>query len=154
MGTEEKIGRLQAHQKKLRAYKHAMNLLNYDGSTLMPSGGADYLSDTLEILSGEEYGLRTAPETGELLRELSQVKDQLDFQTRREVEELLREQERLLRVPKEEVMAMESAARPGDGLLADSEKERRLSGLRSSSGKADRDEKAVCRVYRAGEAGL
>lgn len=110
MGTEEKIGRLQAHQKKLRAYKHAMNLLNYDGSTLMPSGGADYLSDTLEILSGEEYSLRTAPETGELLRELSQVKDQLDFQTRREVEELLREQERLLRVPKEEVMAMESAA--------------------------------------------
>ena len=110
MGTEEKIGRLQAHQKKLRAYKHAMNLLNYDGSTLMPSGGADYLSDTLEILSGEEYSLRTAPETGELLRGLSQVKDQLDFQTRREVEELLREQERLLRVPKEEVMAMESAA--------------------------------------------
>ena len=49
MGTEEKIGQLQAHQKKLRAYKHAMNLLNYDGSTLMPSGGADYLLSLIHI---------------------------------------------------------------------------------------------------------
>lgn len=110
MGIEEKIGQLQAHQKKLRAYKHAMNLLNYDGSTLMPSGGADYLSDTLETLSGEEYCLRTAPEVRELLLELTEVSEKLDLQTRREAEELLREQNRLLRVPKEEVMALESAA--------------------------------------------
>ena len=110
MRIEEKIGQLQAHQKKLRAYKHAMNLLNYDGSTLMPSGGADYLSDTLETLSGEEYSLRTAPEIRELLQELAEEEDQLDLQSRREAAELLREQERLLRVPKEEVMALEAAA--------------------------------------------
>lgn len=110
MKLEEKIGQLQAHQKKLRAYKHAMNLLNYDGSTLMPSGGAEYLSDTLETLSGEEYSLRTAPEIRELLQELMEDKEKLDLQTRREAEELLREQERLLRVPKEEVMALEAEA--------------------------------------------
>ncbi len=106
---ETKIGRLQEHQKKLRAYKHAMNLLNYDSSTAMPSGGADYLSSTLEILSGEEYSLRTAPEVQQLLQDLKEEESHLDLQTSREVEELSREQERLLRVPKEDVMAMEAA---------------------------------------------
>lgn len=108
-GTEEKLGQLKAHQRKLRAYKHAMNLLNYDGSTLMPPGGADYLSDTLETLSGEEYSLRTAPETGELLSALAEERDALPLKARREIEELDRERQRLLRVPKEEVMAMEAA---------------------------------------------
>ena len=108
--TEERIGQLKAHQRKLGAYKHAMNLLNYDGSTLMPPGGADYLSDTLETLSGEEYSLRTAPETGQMLAALAEEEDKLPLQLRREIEELVRERDRLLRVPKEEVMAMEAAA--------------------------------------------
>jgi len=109
MNLTEKIKAFKDHQKKMHAYNHAMGLLNYDAATTMPPGAMETLGDTLEILSGEIYNLTVDPEYKTLLHELNEVKDQLDFQTRREVEHLLEKQEKMEKVPKEEVMAAEAA---------------------------------------------
>lgn len=109
MDLSDKIEKLKEHQKKLHAYNHAMGLLTYDAAAgSMPPGASDTLSDTMEILSGEQYALTVDPEFREILQDLSACRDQLDFQTRREVEELLYRLEKLERVPKELVMEIEA----------------------------------------------
>lgn len=109
MNLTEKIKAFKDHQKKMRAYTHVMGLLNYDAATHMPPGAADNMAATMEVISGEVYGMTVDPEYKALLRELGEHKEELDFQTRREVEELLEEQEKMEKVPKEEVMAAEAA---------------------------------------------
>ena len=109
MNLTEKIKAFKEHQKKMHAYNHAMGLLNYDAATTMPPGAMETLGDTLAVLSGEIYGLTVDPEYKALLCDLGEHKEELDFQTRREVEHLLEEQEKMAKVPKEEVMAAETA---------------------------------------------
>lgn len=108
MCLDEKVMALKEHQRKQHAFDHAMGLLSYDAATGMPPGASDTLSDTLETLSGEVYNLTVDPSFKELLGELYGLREQLDFQTRREVEVLFEEQEKMEKVPKEEVMALEA----------------------------------------------
>ena len=109
MKLEEKVVQFKEHQKKMRAYEHALGLMQYDAATGMPSGASDTLSDTMGVLSGEQYKLTVDKGFKELLHDLSDCKADLDFQTRREVEELLEEQEKMEKVPEEEVVAAEMA---------------------------------------------
>jgi len=108
MCLKEKVNVLKEYQRKQHAYRHAMGILTYDAATGMPPGASETLSDTLEILSGEVYGLTVDPAFKEVLGELYAHRDELDFQTRREVEVLCEKQEKMERVPKEEVMALEA----------------------------------------------
>lgn len=105
----EKIKALKDWQKKMHAYHHAMSLLTYDAATAMPDGASKTLGDTLEVLSGEIYMMTTDPAFKKLLSDLEEEKENLDFQTRREVEELLYEQRKMEKVPMEEVVLTESA---------------------------------------------
>ncbi len=109
MNLEEKVIALKEHQKKLKAYNHASSLLFYDASTSMPPGAAQSMSDTMGVISGEIYSLTVNPTFQTLLHDLYAQREMLDFQTRREVEELHLEQEKMKEVPKEEVIAMEEA---------------------------------------------
>lgn len=109
MNLEEKVIALKEHQKKLKAYHHASSLLFYDASTSMPPGAAESMSATMGVISGEIYSLTVNPEFKALLDDLYTQRETLDFQTRREVEELHEEQEKMEKVPKEEVIAMEEA---------------------------------------------
>ena len=109
MNLEEKVIALKEHQKKLKAYNHASSLLFYDASTSMPPGAAESMSATMGVISGEIYSLTVNPEFKALLDDLYTQRETLDFQTRREVEELHEEQEKMEKVPKEEVIAMEEA---------------------------------------------
>lgn len=107
MCLDEKVKQLKEHQRKQHAYRHAMGLLFYDAAVGMPPGAAQTHSDTMGILSGEAYSLTVDPAFKEVLRELHAQREQLDVQSRREVEVLYEEQEKTERVPKEEVMALE-----------------------------------------------
>jgi len=109
MNLDEKVKALKEHQKKLKAYHHAVNLLSYDASTAMPPGAAESMSATMGVLSGEIYGLTVNPAFKALLADLYDKREKLDFQTRREVEELYEEQSKMEKVPKEEIIAMEEA---------------------------------------------
>ena len=109
MNLDDKVKALKEHQKKLKAYNHAASLLFNDASTSMPAGAAESMSATTGVLSGEIYSLTVNPEFKTLLEDLYGQRQELDFQTRREVEELNEEQVKMAKVPKEEVVAMEEA---------------------------------------------
>lgn len=109
MNLDDKVKALKEHQKKLKAYNHAASLLFYDASTSMPAGAAESMSATTGVLSGEIYSLTVNPEFKTLLEDLYGQRQELDFQTHREVEELNEEQVKMAKVPKEEVVAMEEA---------------------------------------------
>lgn len=109
MKIEEKVQELKAYQKNLKALRHVSNLLIYDAFTTMPAGAAESMGDTMGVISGEIHSMETDPGLKDLLKELYEQKDRLSFQTRREVEELLLKQEKMERLPKEAVIAMEEA---------------------------------------------
>lgn len=109
MELEQKIIALKEHQKKMKAFRHLSSLLFYDSATTMPPGAAESMSATAGVISGEIYSLTVDPAFTALLEELHAEREALDFQTRREVEELFLEQEKMQKVPKEEVIAIEEA---------------------------------------------
>ena len=100
MELEKQVQELRDYQKKLHAYTHVSSLLMYDASTSMPSGGSDATGDTMELIAGEIHSMSVDPRVGQLLSDLYERRDALDFQTRREVEEL-REQRELQREQQE-----------------------------------------------------
>jgi Zn-dependent carboxypeptidase len=114
MNLQEKIDKLKEYQKKYRAYEHALGLMQYDAATGMPDGASDTLSDTMGILSVEQYNLTTDKGFMEIVKDLASVKDQLDLQTRREVEEIFEDQQKLERVPAEMVSALQMAMNDGN----------------------------------------
>ena len=109
MELNKTIQNFKEQQKKMHAFDHVMNLLTYDAATGMPPGASDTLSDTLAVMSGESYRLTVSEEYKAMLKVLNEHKEELDFQTRREAEELLEEQEKLAKVPEEEVVAAAKA---------------------------------------------
>lgn len=113
MELEKQVQELRAYEKRLHAYTHVSSLLMYDSATAMPSGGSEAAGDTMELIAGEIHSMRVDPHMGKLLAELYEQRDRLDFQTRREVEELTEERQKQEKVPKEAVMAMEKAANAG-----------------------------------------
>lgn len=99
---KEKIAKYKEFIKKQDAYSHALGVLSYDQETAMPKGGADELAQTMGILSEEVYKLNTDPQLKALVNELYENRDQLDFVTRREVEEQKEDTERLECIPMNE----------------------------------------------------
>ena len=113
MELEKQVQELRDYQKRLHAYAHVANLLTYDANTSMPGGGSDATGDTMELIAGEIHSMSVDPRIGQLLSDLYARRDELDFQTRREVEELREQREKQEKVPKEAVMAAEKAANAG-----------------------------------------
>lgn len=111
---DDKEKRLKEWQKKMHAYKHAVGLLSYDAATSMPEGASQNLGETLKVLSSEMYAMTVDPEFKSLLCSLSAEKEQLDLQTRREVEVLEEEQQKMERVPEELVLELEAAENEGN----------------------------------------
>ncbi len=102
---EQKIAELKLLQRKMRAYSHAMGILYYDSVTVAPAGTAEGRGNTLGVLAEVEHHLLVNEETGALLEDLLAHKEQLDFQTLREVESLKEAYDRQCKVPVEEVVA-------------------------------------------------
>lgn len=82
----EKVAEYKEYLKKQNAYSHAIGVIYYDLETAMPKGGADDVSQTLGILSEEMYKMETDSALKELVNELFENKDKLDFVTLKEIE--------------------------------------------------------------------
>ncbi len=93
----EKLDKLQ---KKLYAFQTASSSIYLDATTVAPKGTAEGRGVALGVLAGEEHALITAPETGELLDALS--KEELQFPVNRQVSELRRSRDKLVRIPAQE----------------------------------------------------
>ena len=95
MKRKEQIAALKEYQKKRRAFYHMSNLLAYDASVAMPPGAVELMGETMGVISGQLHSLQTASSTKSLLNDLYEAREELDLQTRREVEELHLEQEKM-----------------------------------------------------------
>lgn len=105
MDLKKAIEELEALQLKRHAYEHAMGVLYLDAVTVAPSGTAEGRGRTMGVLSEESHRIFANEKTGELLDYLGDHLDELDLQTKREVEELNREYRQISRIPAEEYAA-------------------------------------------------
>ncbi len=104
MELKEALQQLELLQKKLYAYTCADSALFLDSVTVAPKDTAEGRGVALGILAGERQKLITDPETGKLLEFLREHMEELGELERREVEELWRGYERMVRIPAEEYM--------------------------------------------------
>ena len=106
---EETIRKFKEHLRKMDAYGHAFGVLNYDSETAMPKGGSEHLGMTYAVLSEEMYKLTTSPDLKAWVKEILEHKEQVDYITRREAEELHEDMERTEKIPMEEYVAYQVA---------------------------------------------
>ena len=106
---EETIRKFKEHLRKMDAYDHAFGVLNYDSETAMPKGGSEHLGMTYAVLSEEMYKLTTSPELKGWVKEILAHKEDVDYVTRREAEELFEDMERTEKIPMEEYIAYQVA---------------------------------------------
>ncbi len=105
MNLHEALAALDALQRKMAAYDHAVGLIYYDGSTYAPSGTAANRGESIAILSEASYELSTCKATEELLDSLWEQKEQLDEAQRRMVFLLRKSLVELRRIPVDEYVA-------------------------------------------------
>ena len=113
---EETIRRFKEHLAKMDAYGHAFGVLNYDSETAMPKGGFEHLGRTYAVLSEEMYKLTTSPELKGWVKEILEHKEEVDYITRREAEELFEDMERTEKIPVEEYVAYQVAQNEASGV--------------------------------------
>ncbi len=106
---EETIRKFKQHLNKMQAYGPAFGILNYDSATVMPKGASEHLGMTYAVLSEEMYKLTVSPELKGYVKEILEHKDQVDYITRREAEELHEQMERTEKIPMEEYVEYQVA---------------------------------------------
>lgn len=104
MQIKEALKQLEILQKKMYAYNVADASIYLDSVTVAPKNTAEGRGVAMGILAGESQKLWTAPETGELLNFLSEHKEELKYEEKRQVEELLRSYHQMTRIPEDEYM--------------------------------------------------
>ena len=105
MNLTDALYSLEALQKKMAAYDHALGLLYYDGATAAPSGTAANRGESMAILSEASYEISTCKETEELLDALWNQKDELSEAHRRMVFLLRKSLVELRKIPVDEYVA-------------------------------------------------
>lgn len=105
MELAQAITKLDALQRKMFAYNHAMGVLYYDGATAAPAGSAANRGETMSVLSEAEYLMATGPEMIDLLDFLYAHNDELTQKQRRIVEMLRKDLAELRCIPQEEYAA-------------------------------------------------
>ena len=103
--VQQAVNALKKHQATMAAYNHALGVLYLDATTAAPSDTWEGRGKTMEIMSEITYKLSTDPENGELLTYLEAHLEELDDQTKREVEVLRKGFEQTRKVPAEEYVA-------------------------------------------------
>ena len=103
--VQQAVAALKKFQAVMAAYNHAEGVLYLDATTAAPSDTWEGRGKTMEIMSEITYKLSTDPENGELLSYLEAHADELDAQTKREVEVLRKGFEQTRKIPAEEYVA-------------------------------------------------
>ena len=102
---EQAVAELKNKQHTLSAYNHAMGVLYLDATTAAPSDTGEGRGKTMEILSKVVYDLTASPENGELFAFLLSHREELDAQTRRELEVMKKNYDQMFKIPAEEYVA-------------------------------------------------
>ena len=105
MNLTDALSGLSALEAALRAYRHALGCLNYDGETVAPRNSAPARGETMAFLSGIVHEKVTAPETGEIIEAILSHREELAPRDLRRAELLKEERDDLTLVPAEEYMA-------------------------------------------------
>ena len=87
------------------AYQNAMATISYDGSTVAPAGSAASRADTMAVLSSAAYQLSMSSSMKETLYFLKDHAGELDEITNRRVKKLLKDFERMSKIPMDEYVA-------------------------------------------------
>ena len=103
--VEQAVAALKKFQATMAAYNHALGVMYLDATTAAPSDTWEGRGKTMEIMSEITYKLSTDPENGELLSYLESHGDELDAQTRREVEVLRKGFDQTRKIPAAEYIA-------------------------------------------------
>ncbi|MBQ8834894.1 MAG: carboxypeptidase M32 [Oscillospiraceae bacterium] len=103
--VNQAVEALRKLQQTQAAYNHAMGVLYLDATTAAPSDTWEGRGKTMEILSQVTYDLTVNPENGELLSYLEAHAEELDAQTKREVEVLRKGYDQMFKIPAEEYVA-------------------------------------------------
>ncbi len=102
MDLQQAISDFKKYQQKMHAYNHAVGMLHYDSETCMPKGASKQLGKTLAILGEDIYKLETSEELTALLKILKDNTDDLDPQTKKEAEKIIKDKEKMEKIPMEE----------------------------------------------------
>ncbi len=105
MTLEQARKDLKTLQAKLSAYRHALGLISYDGSTAAPKQTASNRAHSMPILSEAVYQLTTGPETVALLEFLDENRAALTEKERRQVFLLLKDLRFHASIPLDEFLA-------------------------------------------------
>ena len=103
--VNEAVAALRKYEATMAAYNHALGVLYLDATTAAPSDTWEGRGKTMEIMSEITYKLSTDPENEELLSYLEAHVDELDAQTKREVEVLRKGFDQTKKIPAEEYIA-------------------------------------------------
>ncbi|MGL5279029.1 MAG: carboxypeptidase M32 [Cetobacterium sp.] len=99
---KEKIKRFRKMIKEKKIIDSMLALLQWDLETQAPKGGYKLISEMIGELSLKSYNLTTSKEFLEVLKELKKQENELDDTTRREIELLEEEIEKIKVIPSEE----------------------------------------------------
>ena len=105
MDFQEALAAFKKHQSMMSAYNHVLGVTYLDASTAAPKGSFEGRGQTMGILSQITYDLTADPKNADILACLEENREQLDAQTKREVEVFRREYDQLRRIPAEEYVA-------------------------------------------------
>ena len=123
--TQSRFDRLCEKTREASYLQSTISLLEWDQQTKLPSGGVEYRADQLTYLAGKMHQMRTDPELGDLLGELSEselVKDP-NSDAGATILELKRDYEKKVKLPERLVQEMTRAASVGQQVWIEARKE-------------------------------
>jgi len=94
---------LRELQKQLYAYRYALNVMDYDGETVAPAGGAEGRAEAAEVLSKASFDLLVNDRTASLLRRAAT--EAKTGEEKAEVRLLQRSYDEICRIPAAEYAA-------------------------------------------------
>ena len=103
--TEQAVAKLKKLQRLQAAYGHLLGVLYLDAATAAPAKSWEGRGQTMETMSKITYELSADPENGELFSYLEERIEELDLQTRRELEVMRKHYDQNLRIPQDEYVA-------------------------------------------------
>ena len=104
MTINEALTALSDLEATLRAYSHALGVLNYDAETVAPRNSAPARGETMAFLSGIVHERVTAEQTGEIVDTLLSQRESLSPADRRRAELLKKQRDELTLIPAREYM--------------------------------------------------
>ncbi|MBQ6324527.1 MAG: carboxypeptidase M32, partial [Clostridia bacterium] len=104
MTVNEALTALSDLEATLRAYTHALGVLNYDAETVAPRNSAPARGETMAFLSGIVHERVTAEQTGEIVDTLLSQRESLSPADRRRAELLKKQRDELTLIPAREYM--------------------------------------------------